>query len=81
MERDDDTRHPKLLYLLGSNTAMHSFQTIATCISSLVRKNITLICELCSFFVEETTLEPAFFTFYLTIKSYLPVIFQYLKSF
>ena len=58
MQHDDNFRHPKLLYLTGSNIVLRSYQSGATCVSALFRNNVSQIRDLCSFSVQERILEP-----------------------
>ena len=58
MEKDDITRHPKLLYMTDNKVPFRSFHTAATCVSALFMNNVTQVHKLCSFSLEENPLLP-----------------------
>jgi len=41
MEKDDITRHPKLLYMTDNKVSFRSFHTAANCVSALFMNNVT----------------------------------------
>jgi len=58
MQHDDNSRHPKLLYLTESYIVLRSYQIGATCVSALLQNNVSQIRDLCSFSLQEHILEP-----------------------
>ena len=59
MEKDDITRHPKLLYTTDNRVAFCSFHTAASCVSALFMNNVTQVHKLCSFTLQENELQPS----------------------